>query len=631
MADLNKEVLEILDKLDIQNGIVINTSTEQKLDTKTDKIECKTIPIENLDNELSGQKNIRAIIVNEKIFEESNKNYLEKFRDILILVITENPIDKRTVFELLSGQCNEKLKIDGYTGRAIKENMEKLGFTCSAEIKKYKEVKPENEENIFLSQGSLLNHYLNWLEEYVQAELDVEYFVQAYQYTGMTSKEQESKAPFLSVITRTQGKRIEPLRETLLSLAGQSCDDFEVLIMGHNMELQNEKKVLQVIEETPGFLKQKIRFIPVTGGNRSTPINEGFKKARGSYAVIFDDDDLVFDNWVAAFKEKAQEYPGRVIHSYVVSQYWSLEKDDSGREILRSEDAPNNQFCKDFHFINELYGNSCPVLGLAFPLFPFKKMGFKFDETLDTTEDWDYLMSICDLCGVADVQEVTSMYRLWNNTENSHSLHDVEIWNTNRKKIQSRMKNRPLLLPEQYVGELISAIETDNYLFKKGEKNQAQITPLYYDKGSGYNEKDVKRIGSAQFYPQLNYEYHNLEEVGGISSLRWDPSEFGDICVENPRFVIDLKNGKRIVKYVEEISSNGFRIGNNIIFFHPDPQMYVKFSRPLNISKVTILGTMSQDITQDMHNQLAHKYNSNIIIKTKTNLKAFLKKIKRHL
>src|SRR5262249_45178909 len=40
----------------------------------------------------------------------------------------------------------------------------------------------------------------------------------------------EPGSPFLSVITRTRGTRTETLRDALLSLAGQTCQDFELIL-----------------------------------------------------------------------------------------------------------------------------------------------------------------------------------------------------------------------------------------------------------------------------------------------------------------------------------------------------------------------------------------------------------------
>ena len=624
MTDIKKNIADIYERLNVEDGLVLNLSNIKNLDI------CSTTQIEESDwerieNPEHIQEHLKAVIVNEDALDAKRLEILSRYSGIKVFVICKNPISKSDIYRLLSGHIEKRIDINGYTGNAVKKEMLRNGYRWIGEnniLKNENDVVAE-ENNIFAMKGSLINSYLDWLEHYVKADLDVDYFIQAYEYIGKDEERQNEEMPFLSVITRTQGKRIEALRETFLSLAGQSCDDFEVLVMGHNIEEENEKKVLEAISETPEFLRRKIKYIPVYGGNRSTPINKGFEKANGEYAVLLDDDDIVFDQWVSVFKEKAKEYPGSIVHAYVVSQKWSLEINDDGREILRAEDAPENQFCKDFHYIKELYGNSCPVLGLAFPLFPFKEMGFAFDETLDTTEDWDYLMSLSGLCGVVDIREVTSMYRLWNNAENSHSLHTISEWNENRKKIQNRMMNRPLLLPKEYVGELIDVLEKNKNMLNKSVAS----TPLYYDIGNGYNEVDVKRAVSRTNSSEVLYEYRGLEECGEILTMRWDPCEFGNIYVEDPTFVIDLQDGKRIVMGIDLIKSNGFRMGNKIIFFHPDPQMYVALSGAKRVSRVTIMGKMNDEITEDMHNYLAFRFGSRLTDKMKIKVKTIIKKI----
>ena len=83
-----------------------------------------------------------------------------------------------------------------------------------------------------LPENSALNRYFSWLNGQVEHK-DALYLKD---YAPIIAKEEAHRgedAPFLSVITRTQGKRPEMLRETLLSLVGQTDEDFEVLLIGH--------------------------------------------------------------------------------------------------------------------------------------------------------------------------------------------------------------------------------------------------------------------------------------------------------------------------------------------------------------------------------------------------------------
>lgn len=637
MTSLRNSVQTILKNLELEKGVLLDCAglTERMELEDFCKIERRN---ELTEDTVDENVEINAILIDgsliEKFDQESFQGVYRKIKnnDITLIVCNKNPINKKTVLEVLAGQKTELLDIHGYTKAGISELMQRQGFELIAEEKLESAECEIMDDNTFLAKESTVYKYFSWLERYVGAGLTAEYFIQAYKAVSNEKKDEEcdKEKPFLSIVTRTQGRRVEALRETFLSLQGQESMDFEVLVMGHNLNERERRNVETLIEETPEYLRKKIRFVRVDGGNRSTPINRGFELAKGEYGVILDDDDIVFDHWVSSFKKKAKEFPGRVIHAYVIAQDWQAIQGVGGVEILRACGSPQNQFCRNFHLINELNGNYCPVLGLAFPLFPFRKMKFRFDETLDTTEDWDYLMRISCICGVVDVQEPTSMYRLWKNMENSHSVHGEEEWIKNRNRIQNRLRKRPLLLPIEYMDEMIQVAEKNTMLYgKEREKRYGQFTPLYYDNGNGFNEECVKRVGSKPELPEIYYEYKGFDAAGLVSSIRWDPYETGNVYVENIKIVITTEEGKVIEKKIPQMYTNGFKSGNQIVFFHPDPQIIIRFKKKICISKIIITGLLSEEITEDMHNYLAMQYDANVVQKTKKAVKIVGKKILR--
>lgn len=269
-------------------------------------------------------------------------------------------------------------------------------------------------------------------------------------YAPIIAKERtgEYTKPFLSVITRTQGKRPEMLRETILSLVAQTDSDFELILIGHKLNEDQRALVTQILsEQTEDFLK-KVRFLELDHGNRTTPLNFGFSHAHGEYIAILDDDDIVFDNWVESFHTAAKETPGRVLHAYAIGQNWEVVNTDSGIFALRACGSPSELYCQDFEMIRELESNVCPPVGLAFPSFTFHEWGIIFDETLDTAEDWDFLMRTAFITGVTNITEPTCIYRLWTNAENSQTLHSQELWKKNHASIQEKFKAVPVILPE---------------------------------------------------------------------------------------------------------------------------------------------------------------------------------------
>lgn len=297
-----------------------------------------------------------------------------------------------------------------------------------------------------LPPDTLVGQYIEYLNTFLE-EKDEKFLKE---YEPIVRQERQNftgKRPFLSVVTRTQGKRPEMLREALLSLGAQTDDDFEVLLIGHKLNEDQHTLITQLIEEMPQGLQDRIRFIKLDHGNRSTPLNIGFAYAHGEYISILDDDDLTFDNWVEAFHTAAREKPGRILHAYTVAQDWEVVNSDCGLPGLRAASALKNMFCKDFVMIKQLEMNICPPGGLSFPAYVFQELGIIFDETLDTTEDWDFLMRASFITGVTDIRIPTFVYRLWTNAENSSTLHDQTEWKKNYGRIQDKFVSMPVILP----------------------------------------------------------------------------------------------------------------------------------------------------------------------------------------
>ncbi|MBQ6465341.1 MAG: glycosyltransferase family 2 protein [Oscillospiraceae bacterium] len=293
-----------------------------------------------------------------------------------------------------------------------------------------------------LGGGGGLGDYIRYLNEL--SEKPERLFAERYRPIVEAEAESEGRRPFLSVITRTQGRRPDRLRDMLLSLAAQTDEDFELLLIGHRLDEPGREELLRCLEELPRSLRERIRFFELAGGNRTAPLNLGFAHARGAWAAVLDDDDLVFEDWVERFHSAAGRAPGRILHAWVATQKWELLPDGRG---LRSAAAPGAECCAPFHFARQLNVNLCPLLGLAFPTVWFREWGLIFDESLSTTEDWDYLMRLAPLAGVTDVPYLTGLYRLWLNADTSQAAHPKPEWEANYERIREKFRRTPMLFP----------------------------------------------------------------------------------------------------------------------------------------------------------------------------------------
>ena len=296
-------------------------------------------------------------------------------------------------------------------------------------------------------------------------------FLERYAPIVRAEAAREGARPFLSVVTRTQGRRPESLREMLLSLAAQTDGDFELLLVAHGAGGSERADVAQSLAEMPASFRRRARLLTLDGGSRGAPLNFAFAHARGEYAAVLDDDDLVFDDWVERFHEAAAHAPGRILHAYAVTQKWEKLPGPDGA-LPRSAAAPGVECCGEFRFARQLSVNFCPLLSLAFPTVYFRRWGLIFDEQLTTTEDWDYLMRLAPIAGVSDIRRPTGLYRLWQNAENSQTLHPQQEWEANYARVQRKFRRMPMLFPPnsdkvERVDRYVPLITPRRLLFKR--------------------------------------------------------------------------------------------------------------------------------------------------------------------
>jgi glycosyltransferase involved in cell wall biosynthesis/2-polyprenyl-3-methyl-5-hydroxy-6-metoxy-1,4-benzoquinol methylase len=303
-------------------------------------------------------------------------------------------------------------------------------------------------ELITLADGSLIFDFLTNIRSQAGPNDTTEQFLRVYLPGNIIEKTVQKKdSPFLTVIIRTQGLRPETLKESLLCLTGQSCTDFEVLVLGHKLNIERQLLVERIIADTPKWLRDKIQLLRLCDGNRTKPLNYGYEHANGKYVAVFDDDDLVFSNWVEEFKKTAENNHGKIIRSYCLKQNSIFVKTQYSNKSVAAMGTMERCYVKPFDYLVHLHHNESPFMCLAFPRSVFTDMGYRFDETLSTTEDWDFLLRTVQLCGVVDTGAITCVYRWWLSDESSKTSHDSSEWAYNQDTILRKVNNRSILLP----------------------------------------------------------------------------------------------------------------------------------------------------------------------------------------
>lgn len=275
---------------------------------------------------------------------------------------------------------------------------------------------------------------------------------------GMDAPPVSEGSCFLTVVMRTQGRRLPCFAEALQSLAEQTDRDFEVVVVRHRAESEVTAGVDEVVAEQPSWLRERIRVLDLDTGARGAPLNLGFDTARGSYIVILDDDDLVLPAWVATFRELHDRQPGRALRAAALRQDVEAVT-ENGQTGAVPVGEPVEHWPKPFHLLDHLLMNGTPPMTIAFPRAVFHDLGERFDEDLDTTEDWDFLLRVVSLVGVANTATPTALYRWWIADQSSHHVHDDAQWAANHDLVQRRLDQRVLLLPHGTVQRLQELVE----------------------------------------------------------------------------------------------------------------------------------------------------------------------------
>lgn len=257
----------------------------------------------------------------------------------------------------------------------------------------------------------------------------------------------DGPVPWLSVLVRTQGRRPETLSETLLSLAAQTCSDFEVLLLAHDVTPADTEQLVRLLEMYPAEFSSRVRVIGVEGGGRARPLNVGASLARGEYLAVLDDDDVAFANWVETFQRQARESPGHVVRSIVARQpVRPVEWPD--RAGYAVDGRPCCPWPAGFDLQAHLVENLTPVCGYATPRSCVADLGIEYNEALPVVEDWEFLMQAALVCGVSDTQVVTSLYRWWSEGASSGSAHPESEWEDARAQVIAELDRRPILFPK---------------------------------------------------------------------------------------------------------------------------------------------------------------------------------------
>jgi 2-polyprenyl-3-methyl-5-hydroxy-6-metoxy-1,4-benzoquinol methylase len=320
--------------------------------------------------------------------------------------------------------------------------------------------------------GTSTGAFLRSLRDGADGHGRVNQFVRRYHRGGRRrpAAAEGERAPWLSVVLRTQGTRPGPLRDVLCCLAAQTDMDFEAVVVVHGSERLDA--VRGIIAEFEGNLVQRVRVLACDGGTRSRPANVGWQAARGAYAVYLDDDDLVTADWVATIRRGAEQAPGKVV------RWWAAEQrrtwNEPGHIAAHSASGPlTPTYCAPFDIVRHLRQNETPFHCFALPT-SLRGLGVAFDERLTVCEDWDVLLTSASLCGVHDTSETTCVYNKWSSAASSHRV-VADEWTAMRALVHVRLDDAPILLPPGTVRKIDKALEENEISARRVEGLIAEL------------------------------------------------------------------------------------------------------------------------------------------------------------
>lgn len=551
--------------------------------------------------------------------QEKFDSYMEiaKKHQAAVLVAEGNAGWTPLVLAALSGDSTyhtlyQECHCPTFNEKSMQQYFEERGFQLlkKADVEQEYEV---DRPNAFMQKGSQLYKTIHGISKRLVDASQVVSFVRVYQPVE-TEQQPQQEPCFLSVIIRTQGNRIQALREAFLCLTAQDDTDFEVLLVGHKVPEERQADLQQLLDELPPMMKQRLRYFPLNTGGRADPINFAAHKANGLYVSVFDDDDILMANWVSSFRKAYDRAPGAILHSYAVGQDWEFVS-PRNKAGLRATAAFDNRFCTDFLWTKQFHTNYCPLMSLAFPTYLWKEMGQCLDNKLEVTEDWDFLMRMSSFCGVENEAEVTAIYRLWKNAENSYTKHDEDYWKKQYERITNRNKSLLVLLPEGGSEQLREAHQHEldrEYLVEMiedmGSQDAAPIMDekLYCDNGNGWNEENSVTHAGTTHVGKFSLLYEGLKEKQSGRQLRWDPMWCGGLILKELRASATDSNNQKYTFTAKDITVNGQPYQDGYLFIEDDPQVYFTMPEGFVPDKFMVTGISQTSVSVKRAAELLH-------------------------
>jgi predicted HAD superfamily hydrolase/glycosyltransferase involved in cell wall biosynthesis len=197
------------------------------------------------------------------------------------------------------------------------------------------------------------------------------------------------KPPLVSVIIRSMDR--PTLSDAIESVSNQSYPNIEIVLV--NAKGLNHTPVLD-----GSIAPRSVRYVDLGRPlARSAAANAGLDAARGDYLSFLDDDDLLLPEHIENLVRALEAAPA------ASAAYASTRVVSAGGEMI-------GRFAEPYSAPRLWTGNYLPIHAVLFRRAIVEK-GCRFDETLETYEDWDFWLQASQNAEFLHVPAETAIYR----------------------------------------------------------------------------------------------------------------------------------------------------------------------------------------------------------------------------
>ncbi|WP_180357615.1 glycosyltransferase family 2 protein [Streptomyces sp. NP160] len=226
--------------------------------------------------------------------------------------------------------------------------------------------------------------------------------------------------PVVSVVMPTYN-RPELLRRALASLAAQTFEDFEVVVVN-----DAGTPVDDVVGEFSSSLSITLAE-HTTNAGRCGALNTALGLARGTFVNFLDDDDIAYPHHLTSLVDAAAGDTGAVVYSHCVR----VAEDSAGRVVQREVFGASDFDAERLLVENYIVGMSALV-----PLAAVRASG-GLDPDLRVLEDWELWIRLSALLPFRHVPVPTAEYR-WRSGTGNQSVREQFRFHTALEAIYAK-------------------------------------------------------------------------------------------------------------------------------------------------------------------------------------------------